>query len=492
MMMTSKSEYMMFLKHPAWLWYKKHDNKKLPPVDDQLQAMFDAGNIFERYAEELFPEGIHLGFNSFDEYRSLSDRTTRAIHDGAKTIYQGRFEHEQLTFICDVLQIVDENTVDLTEIKSSTSVKKDHKKDLAFQMIVLEGCGYEVRNISVAHVDNTYVRDGDIDPKKITAITDVTDSVKKLREVTKEQAKQALIVASSDVCPDPSPVHAKPNAFKDWLSVYKTHMDIEHGSIFELGQLNIDQYSQLEAEGITKLVDISNDFKLRPKQALQLETTKLDHPIVHKERIEEFLNNFEFPLYFLDYETMGSVIPCFDGMQPYKQYPFQYSLHILDSPEAELRHVEFLHADPSNPIKPLSKMLKSHIGGTGTVITWNMRFETGCNDMMGSLLPEYESFYKDLNERIVDLGYPFAQSWYVHKDFKTSWSIKNVLPVLLPELSYKDLAIQDGTAAQRIWMATVLDGDNNDERKKILEDLIEYCKLDTLAMVEIWRVLKKL
>jgi hypothetical protein len=111
---------------------------------------------------------------------------------------------------------------------------------------------------------------------------------------------------------------------------------------------------------------------------------------------------------------MGAVVPFFDGHQPYKQYPFQYSLHILDSPEAELRHAEYLHTENSNPIEALSKQLREDIGETGSVITWNMGFEKGCNDLMVTLLPEYAEFYQNLNERIVDLGMPFAKGWYTH------------------------------------------------------------------------------
>ena len=138
---------MLFLKHPAWLWLKKHDPKKLPAVDASLQAIFDTGHAFEPYAESLFPGGLQLGFNSYDEYKSLPQRTNEALKSGAKTIFQGRFEYQDLTFICDIVQVVGEGIVDLIEIKSSTSAKLEHEFDLAFQMVVLEGCGFTVRNI---------------------------------------------------------------------------------------------------------------------------------------------------------------------------------------------------------------------------------------------------------------------------------------------------------------------------------------------------------
>jgi len=486
-MLLSKSEYMMFLKHPAWLWLKKHDPDKLPPVDAATQAIFDTGHEFEQYAEKQFLDGVRLGFNNYDEYKSLPKRTQEALDGGAKTIFQGRFECGQLTFICDILQVVSDKTVDLYEIKSSTSAKPEHEFDLAFQSVVLEDCGYTVRNISVIHVNNQYVRKGDIEADKITSTTDVTEKTKSKRELTRKYIDEALKVANSVTIPDISPRHARLGTFPEWLDIYRSLKDVESDSIYDLCSIGAKNAGELEELGICKLVDIPEDFKLSAKQALQLKATKIGEPIIDKAKIQEFLGQLVFPLYFFDYETMMSLIPCFDDMKPYKQYPFQYSLHVLESPDAELKHFEYLHKDNTNPIKDLSKTLKSQIGDKGSVITWNMKFEKGCNDLIGSILPEYEEFYKKLNERIVDLMIPFSNGYYADKRFKGSASIKNVLPVLVPELSYKTLGIQEGTAAQRLWMDAVLYGKLDDTKEQILGDLIEYCGLDTYAMVEIYR-----
>ena len=488
-MQISKSDYMMFLRHPAWLWLKKNDPKKLPPVDASTQAIFDAGHLFETYAEQQFPAGVNLGFNNYKEYLSLPERTTKALDDGAKTIFQGRFEYNQLTFICDVIQVVGDKAVDLIEIKSSTKAKIDHEFDLAFQMVVLEGCGYTVRNIYVVHVNSNYVRDGTIDPFAITETTEITDKVKAKRDITKKHIEKVIKVAESSTCPDLSPAHARLGSFTEWLGIYRSLTKVEPESIYDLCSVGAENVGKLEELNITKLIDIPKDFKLNPKQKLQLKATTQNKPIIDQIKIKEFLNELVFPLYFLDYETMASVIPYFDGMKPYKQYPFQYSLHILDSPGAELRHMEYLHKDNSNTSEELSKTLTSQIGNSGSVITWNMSLEKGCNDLMGSMLPEYTQFYKDLNERIVDLMIPFSNGWYADKRFMGSASIKNVLPVMVPELSYKKLGIQEGTAAQRLWMEAVLDGKRDDEKDQILSDLIEYCGLDTFAMVEIYKVL---
>ncbi len=488
-MMLSKSDYMLYLKHPAWLWIKKHAKTLLPAIDPSTQAIFDTGHEFEQYAEALFPNGITLGFSDYDEYLSLPERTTQALTEGASTIFQGRFEHEQLTFICDIIQVVGHKELDLFEIKSSTSAKPEHITDLAFQLFVLEKCGYIVRNIAVVHVNNQYTRDGSIDPKQITAKTDVTEAVKAQKELTEIKINEALQTVSLTECPDISPLYAEPKFFGEWLEIYKHMKSPKSGSIFDLCQLDAQTLQNLQANNIALLEDIPSDFVLKPKQRLQVEALRQGHPTINIDKIKHFLNTFEYPIYFYDYETLSSLVPYFDGLKPYQQLPFQYSVHILDSPNSELRHQEFLHRENTNPAKALTESLISHIGSTGTVIAWNMSFEKNCNTLLGTLLPEHAEFYEKLNDRIVDLMVPFSQNWYVDSDFYGSASIKKVLPVLVPSLSHKDLDISDGSSAQRLWMEAILDGKRPDEKDKILDDLIKYCKLDTLAMVEIFRKL---
>lgn len=488
-MLLSKSDYMLFLRHPAWLWLKKHNRSKLPIVDENTQATFDAGHEFESYAEKLLPQGIKLGFSSFDEYVSMPSRTMQAIEEGNKTIFQGRFENKELTFICDAINFIDEKTGDLYEIKSSTKVKDDHIYDLAFQMVVLESLGYEVRDIYVLHVNSEYVRKGDINPQEFVATTKVTDEVKEKRGETKIYIQKALEVAKSSTMPNPSPSLAKLGSFKEWLVVYRNLVPVEKDSIYDLCLNNSEIVGKLEAMGIKKLSDIPSDFPLNKKQQLQVNAVKQNRVLAAPERIKENLNSFTFPLYFLDYETLSSIVPYFDGLTPYEQLPFQYSLHILEAPGEELKHVSYLHKDNTNPAEELCNALKTHIGTTGSIITWNMSFEKGCNSLLGELLPHHKDFFEDVNSRIVDLMIPFSNGMYVDKNFMGSASIKKVLPVLVPDLSYLELNIHEGGSAQRLWMEAILYGKRDGEKEQILADLLEYCGLDTLAMVEIYRYL---
>jgi hypothetical protein len=187
---------MLFLKHPAWLWVKKHDPSKIPPVDDNTQAMFDAGHQFEPYAESLFPEGVSLGFSDYDEYQSLPQRTLDAIEHGAQVLFQPRFNWGEYTCICDIVSFIGDKELDLYEIKASTSAKPEHEFDLAFQRAVIEGNGYSVRNVHVIHVNNQYIRHGEIEADKLTKFSDITEAVTNKASVTAEYMPLALTVAN--------------------------------------------------------------------------------------------------------------------------------------------------------------------------------------------------------------------------------------------------------------------------------------------------------
>ena len=181
-----------------------------------------------------------------------------------------------------------------------------------------------------------------------------------------------------------------------------------------------------------------------------------------------------------------------DGTHPHQQVVFQYSLHILDAPDAALRHTEHLCRDNTpEALLSLVKQMRSDISDVGSVVVWNKVFERGRNTELGQLFPEYESFFASMNDRMYDLKDVFSKNYYVDPGFKGSNSIKDVLPVLAPHLSYKELSIGKGDLASVRWYEIVT-GENSDGAEQVFADLLEYCKLDTLAMVEIFNVLRKL
>lgn len=481
----------MFLKHPGMLWLKKHDKSKLPIVTENLQALFDEGNTFEEYANKLFENSFRVGFTSYQSYLTMPARTEYALSLDQDYILQGRIESGNTTCIFDTLQKIGTNEYNLFEIKASTEVKDDHIYDLAFQTVTLENAGMKIRQIFVIHANREYVRNGDIEIEKITIKVDVTQSVRDQIENTKVWIKEALRVALSKTPPDFSPRYSKPNALSDWLEIYHLiYPEKKENSIFRLTRLNPEMVGNLEDLGVEHIHEIPGDFKLGEKQSLQVAATKSNKRTVKKDQIKKFIASLEYPLYFFDYETFSSVIPAFDGTRPYQQVPFQYSIHLISEPGAKIVHKEFLHMEKSLPCLLLLQKLKADIGSRGSVIVWYENFEKSRNTELGQMFPEYENFLNDLNLRIVDLMTPFSQGWIVDKDFLGSASIKKVLPVLVEDLTHKKLNIQDGSQASRLWSETVLGGKNASDKDKIMKDLVDYCHLDTLAMVKLYEFLK--
>lgn len=316
--------------------------------------------------------------------------------------------------------------------------------------MLLQQNGYKVRNIFVIHVDNTYVRQGEIEPDKFTKTVNVTNEVAELADFTAEYTKKASEIVASKTMPDPSYENLGILGTKsDWKPVYKNLSPSVVGAI------------------------------------------PSGEPEINHDEIKQFLSNFKYPLYFLDYETMASLVPLFDGQRPYQQIPMQYSIHILSLPDAQLEHKEFLHTKNSDPSRLLAEQLIKDLGGKGSIIVWNQSFEKTRNQELGKMHPYLAPNMKAINNRVIDLMIPFKSKWYNDPRFEGSASIKNVLPVICPELSYQELEINKGDQAQTIWMDTVINGKNSSTRKQIFANLRKYCALDTYAMVAIWQALNR-
>ena len=200
------------------------------------------------------------------------------------------------------------------------------------------------------------------------------------------------------------------------------------------------------------------------------------------------LQELIFPIHFFDYEAVGTAVPRITGTEPHRQIPIQYSLHILHE-DGRLEHFEYLSDTLALP-ETLVQTMKKHFLDIGSVVSWHKSYEGGQNRWMAELYPEHREFLLDINKRTFDLEDCFKEP-YVDVAFCGSSSIKKVLPVLCPTFSYADLTIQDGTQAMEQWLRMVSEQTPKADAEKIREDLLAYCKLDTLAMVEIMKVLRK-
>mgnify|MGYP003349493992 CR=1 FL=1 len=258
--------------------------------------------------------------------------------------------------------------------------------------------------------------------------------------------------------------------------------------------------TELIDSNIFRIEDILEHIEFSEIQTNQINAHVTGRATIQADKIASELESLVYPLYFIDYETFPSAIPRFDGFSPYQQIPFQYSLHIVESPETMDKpiHKEFLHTASDDPSQLFTQSLMRDIGKIGSIIVWNKKFESGINEQLARRVPSIKSFIKDVNSRMYDLMDIFSKQYYVHKDFQGSTSIKYVLPVLAPELSYKKLEIKEGGTASLRWNEMTLGVTTEGtpispaEKQKIAENLRTYCELDTRAMYEIWRKLNEI
>ena len=249
--------------------------------------------------------------------------------------------------------------------------------------------------------------------------------------------------------------------------------------------MDAEKSSKLVKDGITTVDEITDWTVLKPSTQKYLAAKAEGKRIVDKDKLNTFLSEITYPVYYFDYEASQSLLPPWDGTRPYQQVPFQYSLHVMREPNGELEHREYLHRDVSNPMPNLIDSLIENVGDEGSILVWYESYEKTRNNEMAEMYPEASSFLNNLNDRIIDLMKPFSQNMIRDEAFLGSSSIKKVLPALIPDLSYGDLGIQEGEAAARKWKEVTLGDVSEIERAKVYSDLVDYCKLDTLAMVQI-------
>ena len=256
-------------------------------------------------------------------------------------------------------------------------------------------------------------------------------------------------------------------------------------SVFNISRLRSDKKFELYYQDIITLDQINlNLLDLNPNQVLQVQSEVYGTTYIDKDEIRNFTNGLSYPLYFLDFETIGPAVPKYNGSRPYQQLVFQYSLHIQESFSSLIEHREYL-ADPSEDPRPdFIEQLINDCGTCGDIIVYNIGFERGkLNDLI-RVFPRYSSHLKGIINRLKDLMIPFQQKWYYTPEMRGSYSIKYVLPALVPELSYNELDIKDGGNASNTFLSMV-NGSFEGNVEQTRSQLLEYCKLDTYAMVKI-------
>ena len=467
----TKSDYLSYLDCPESFWLERNKPGVImsKPRSKFAQFLVNEGYAVEAEAKKLiasWPDAHRFSFQTVFE-------TTAGLYARA-----------------DMVRTRVDGSVDLFEIKGSTALKgsdgSDHVLDACYQTIVAEKSGAKVSSVSIIHVNMEYERSGDINPSELLVIVEVTERVAEMRDdVEATIAECQQLIASDAINEAGCHCRYKGNRNNHCSAFAYLNPNIVEPSAYLLPRISSAKLRKFDKEGRLALVDL----KESDLTALQIPVWRAltsGEPVIDKLAVAEFLDALEWPLYFYDYETFAAAIPPADGHSPHQPLPVQFSVHRLDK-NGEITHFEYLSDFPGDQ-DVLAKKLSEVIGSTGSLLVWNKSTEMSLNKRMARILPNFLIFLSELNDRTVDLMEVFKRDW-VDPGFRGSTSIKNVLPVLVPELSYDHDAVHDGTGAMLAWWDMVSSADP-DERVRLKSELLEYCKTDTLAMLEIVRVLR--
>lgn len=491
-MNLSKSLYTKAIQCSKAFWLKKYKKEVLTPPDATALARFETGSIVGNFACELFPNGKEVIYNP-DDYDIMVEITKQWIDKGLEYIYEATFAYEGILVLVDVLKVTP-NGLEIYEVKSSSSVKDIYLHDVSIQLYVLQQLGYSVISSNIVHVDSSYVRGDELDLNALFKIVDVSDEVNVLQEdIPKRLEEFEAYLADKDNEPDIDiGSHCnKPYECDAKEYCWKVQRDIPDYSVFNIFNLGSKKQVELYNQGIVRIEDMPNDFTMTTLQKQKVKNWKDQVTFIDKDHIKDFLNTLNYPIYYLDFETFQQIIPEWKGISPYQQIPFQYSLHI-EHADGTIKHKEFLGEDGIDPRYELAKQLANDIPKDVTLLAYNMSFEKGVNSRLADSFPEFKDHLLAINKNMKDLMLPFQKQYYVTPQMQGSYSIKYVLPSLVPEMAeaYKSLnGIHNGSDAMNAFPK--LSSMNQQEKEDTRIALLEYCKLDTLAMVKVLEKLKE-
>lgn len=485
----SKSKYCSALQCPKMLWLK--ENKPEEFNDNCInQAVMNNGSSVGNLAIGLFGESVDVPFGDLTD---MVAETKRLIDKQTPVITEASFFVEDLFCSVDILKYTGDGEVEIYEVKSSTSVHEHYYDDAAFQCYVVTKAGYCVKKCSVVHINNQYVRLGELNLHELFNIVDITEPVLAMQPtVDNNRARfQNYMKQADEPLDDIGPQCFSPHACGFWSYCTK---HLPKPNVFDVARLSGSKKFQCYYDDMISFADLNKSDIFSPSQYMQIEHELYGYPpYIDTENIKKFVSNLSYPIYFLDFESFQPAVPLFDNAKPYEQIVFQYSLHYIEEEGGELKHKEFLAYPGGDPRRALAEQLCRDIPLNVCTTAYNMSFERSRIRELAALYPDLSEHLMNIHDNIYDLMVPFQKKWYYCKAMQGSYSIKYVLPALFPDdpaLDYHNLeGVHNGGEASATFGRMADMGVK--EMEEAREQLLKYCGLDTFAMVKVWEKLCK-
>ena len=488
----SKSKIIAYRQCPKRLWLELY--KPELRDDSASELVFQIGHQVGEIAQRIYdPEntGIVIDIQALGHSEALAQSAVLLAEGKSKVFEAGLTVDGALAYADVMLPDHSDGTLrwKMIEVKSSTSVKDYHRDDIAVQAYIATAAGISLSSISLAHIDNSFVYQSDGDYQGLLTENDLTTEALSRSEEVKEWIAGAQAVAALAEEPD---VPTGPHCNTPFTCGFCDHCNRDiiqpEYPLSSLPRLHAKKRQEIEDAGHEDLREVPDEFlgaiQNRVKQCSITGETYFDAAGAAAD-----LAPHGFPAYFLDFETTMFAVPIWKGTRPYQQIPFQFSLHIL-SENGDIQHHGFLDLSGVNPSYACAKALVELCGKQGPVFAYNAAFEKRVMHELGAMFPDYAAELKAIITRVVDL-LPIARNRYYHPSQHGSWSIKSVLPAICPDLSYDSLhGVQDGGMAASAFTEAISLETTPERKQEIRQQLHDYCKLDTYAMVRMWEIFR--
>lgn len=483
----SKSKFIAGCQCLKRLYLQVHQPELASGPDKSAEAVIEQGREVGVLARQLFPGGVEVGSMRLDQ----AIRATRELmaNPEVPTIFEGVFEGDGVLVRVDALQRRKENHWRLVEVKSTSDLRDHHVEDVGIQSYVLSFSGVKLASVWLAHINRDYVLNGTtVDPRQFFLFRNLTDRVKNLRpELVIRLRSQMNVLAM----PTPPEVPVGPHCVNPVVCEFFQHCNrpLPEDHIGYLPRLHASAAEQLEEMGVESIHEIPADFELSEFQRRVCTAMQTGQPWFSAELKTE-LESLRYPLYFMDFETVNPAIPRFSGMRPYDHLPFQWSVHVQRQPGSPTEHFDFLALDSGDPRAAFIASLCEALGeDNGSIVVYNEQFESTRLWELAGWLPAYTDRIRDIQRRLWDL-LPVVRNHVYHPAFGGSFSLKAVLPALVPEMTYEGMDVPNGQAAGLAWESLISGKSTEAERQAKRKALLDYCGQDTLALVRLLEALQ--
>lgn len=481
----SKSRFLAGLQCPLRLWNQCYNRELAAAVSPMQQALFDSGHEVGRMATERYGRGILIEEDHLHHDEAIQSTIAAMQDPKIGAIFEAAYMENGVRVRADILERVSEGRWNLIEVKSSTGVKDEYRTDVAVQYHVLQTAGLDLDRVCLMHINREYVFDGDeLDLTSFLILEDLTDDAIALQRFVHENliALKQMLSAATPPGIQPSRRCHQPHTCEFWEHCTR---NAPENWIFDLSGIRQERFEDLTAMGVSTVDEIPNSFPLTAIQQRIRDCVVESREYVDP-ALRNALNDVRFPVHFLDFETIMPAIPRYAGTRPYQTLPFQWSNHIL-YPNGKIEHREFLCEEDIDPRMDFTKSILDVLGEEGTIIIYTTYEQRILRDL-AEHLPNYTDQLNRLHGRFVDLC-ALIKAHYYRPAFHGSFSLKYVLPALVPEMDYQKLAIQEGGMASLEYLRMIDQKTPAIEKKVIRRNLLAYCGQDTLAMVRIREVL---